>query len=176
MHNIMLPVALGIVHKPAAKGFKPVINCRNWPVNKNMPAQLNKATSNASSAVLKLALVKRPKSISGCGKCCCRLQNITAVTIPATIKDKGINARLFCAACFTPNMAASTAAINNAALVRSSLPALESLNSGSRAGAVNNKSNIIGIATRKTDPHQKWLSSNPPNTGPSMVPEEKQVV
>src|SRR5471030_2597294 len=50
------------------------------------------------------------------------------------------------------------------------------LYSGNMNGAIKSNNKISGTGIKNIEPHQKWLSKNPPNMGPSMQPVEKQVV
>ena len=70
-------------------------------------------------------------------------------------------------------MTASTAATDRIALGKSGRPALGSRNSGSSVGPSTSRSTIIGTLTRKTEPHQKYSSRNPPSGGPITAPAEK---
>lgn len=76
------------------------------------------------------------------------------------------------AASFTAYTTAITPTSERATLTRSHGPGAGSRDSGSSFIPTRTSTSITGRLMRKTDPHQKFSSRNPPTTGPTAVPAD----
>ncbi len=76
--------------------------------------------------------------------------------------------------CTTDSLTAYTngnmVAIDRPALMRSNRPGLGSFDSGIRIGPSTTSAIMTGMLIKKTEPHQKCSSNQPPTKGPAAVP------
>ena len=153
--------------------IRPATSCRYWATNRKYPTATKMARKLTISAALNLGTRNNARSIIGSARRAWRRTHRCPTSSPPTPAAIATGPMPSWAICFSPKITASTAAMAIAALARSSRPAFGSRDSGRTRGPRISSATMTGMASRKTEPHQKNSSAIPPRTGPIALPAEK---
>jgi len=163
--------AAGRMRMPVCSGVKPRENCRNWVSTNSAPYRPKVTVATAGIAAENERCRKKPRLSMGCEVVLSQTANRARMArppAPAAMTRPSVQPRV--GASMIDHRIAPMPAMDRTAPVTSGARAAVFLESGTRKMAAMRPAAAMGTLIRKTEPHQKWLSSRPPMIGPSATP------
>ncbi|CAM5260716.1 hypothetical protein SCYAM73S_05022 [Streptomyces cyaneofuscatus] len=169
---VTAPMAAGSSARPASSGPRPWTSCRNWERKKTRPDRPRMVSRSARTAPEKPRWWKSRMSSRGAGRWSCLRTNQVSAPAPSTAATPGPRP----SPCEAVSLMAYTMPImptrESPTLGMSHGPGAGFLDSGISLMPTTTSTAITGRLIRKTEPHQKCSSRNPPTTGPTAAPAD----
>ena len=162
---------IGNMRIPACRAEKPSTVCRYWVIRNIEPNMAKNVMVMAALAAENRRFWKNRTSSIGYLLFSSQTMKVPITTKPMT---KAVTTLLsphpLAGASMMAHSSETSPMIERAAPTRSSRGASGSRDVGSRKRPAMSAPIVTGTLIRKTEPHQKWASSNPPSTGPMAPP------
>ena len=171
MEATAMLTATGRIRVPVDRASYPRITWKYWVTRKMKPASEKKVTVTAPLAALNRRSANRLTSSMGCSARRSATTNATrstAVTANPTIVAVDPQPRV--GASMIVHTSRPSIALESTRPRRSSGGAAGSRDSGTKNAARAAATRARGASARNTLPHEKWVSSRPPTTGPVATP------